>query len=105
MLPTVAACLALSVSAIIIHRDRYIPSSPYRYLLYTTAAVSSLYLLTHYDAELWAHLLCIAALLLHVAIFTLCRRYMHRRISRDMYDRVPGRRSGLTMRIRIPRGW
>ena len=103
MLSTIAACLALSVSATIIHRDRFTPSSPYRYLLYTAATVSSLYLLTHFNAEPWAHLLYIAASFLYMAIFALCRRYMYRRISRDIHDRVPGRRSGLTMRIKIPR--
>lgn len=105
MLSTIAACLVPSVNATIIHRDRYVPSSPYRYPLYTVAAASSHYLLIHFDAELWAHLLCIAVIFLHIAITSLCRRYMYRRISRGMYDRVPGRRSGLTMRINMPMGW
>ena len=96
---------AISMSAIIIHRDRYIPSSPHRPLLYTTAAASNLYLLIHFDVEPWAHLLCGAAFFLHIAITALCRRYMYRRITRHMYDRVPGRRSGLMMRVKIPRGW
>jgi hypothetical protein len=95
MLLTIATLILLSVS-VVLHRARYKPSSPHRALLYTAAAASRLYLLIHFNAELWAHLLCGAAILLHMAITTLCRRYMYRRVGLSMYDRVPGRRSGLT---------